>query len=349
MIAPVEVPPIRSNQSDNRTRRPSISPSSCSNRSRNATAIAPRTPPPSSARIRFGPGPNKCRSRAVSTTVASDTLIGRLVTCDAISPKLCRGGLIIDRPCLSKARFRSNFVLGRPFLSDGRGSMADFDLFISHASVDHQPAMSIVTDLENKGIRCWIAPRNIPLGSAYQIEIVKALEYCRAILLVFSEAANKSEHILREVELAAQERKPIYPVRIDATIPSGGLRYLLANKQWVERQALGDRLVATIAQLLSADGLATPAAAAPSPVPAPETPPKPNRLPVYLGAGAAVVMAAAVAVWFAVRPGPPAPIHNDGSINPAPKDQPAQPKEPSSQPAATGADVIELMPPVASA
>ena len=56
---------------------------------------------------------------------------------------------------------------------------------------------------------CWIAPRNIPLGSAYQIEIVKALEYCRAILLIFSEAANKSEHILREVELAAQERSVV--------------------------------------------------------------------------------------------------------------------------------------------
>src|ERR1700730_8336553 len=35
-------------------------------RSRNATVIAPRTPPPSSARMRLGPGPNRCQSRAQS-------------------------------------------------------------------------------------------------------------------------------------------------------------------------------------------------------------------------------------------------------------------------------------------
>jgi hypothetical protein len=63
MIEPVEVPPIRSNQSPSRTGLPSISSICFSSRSRNAMVIAPRTPPPSSERMRFGPGPNRCRSR----------------------------------------------------------------------------------------------------------------------------------------------------------------------------------------------------------------------------------------------------------------------------------------------
>ena len=33
--------------------------------------------------------------------------------------------------------------------------------------------------------------------------------------------------------------------------PAGGLKYMLANKQWVERKALGNRLVDTIEQLLA--------------------------------------------------------------------------------------------------
>ena len=46
-----------------------------------------------------------------------------------------------------------------------------------------------------------------------------------------------------EVELAEQGRKPIVPLRIDVSDPAGGLKYILANKQWVERKALGNRLV----------------------------------------------------------------------------------------------------------
>jgi len=125
------------------------------------------------------------------------------------------------------------------------------DLFISHSTADAETAQVLVRDFENRGITCWIAPRDIPMGSSYQNEIVAAIERCRAMLLLFSVAANDSEHVLREVELAAQGKKPIYPLRIDATEPQGGLRYMLANKQWVERKALGNRLIDTVEQLLS--------------------------------------------------------------------------------------------------
>ena len=137
-----------------------------------------------------------------------------------------------------------------------------YDLFISHSSADAETARALVTDFENRGITCWMAPRDIPMGSSYQSEIVRAIEECRAVLLLFSKATNESEHVLREVELAAQGTKPIYPLRIDATEPAGGLRYMLANKQWVERKALGNRLVDTIEQLLANSGRRAAAGAA---------------------------------------------------------------------------------------
>ena len=73
----------------------------------------------------------------------------------------------------------------------------------------------------------------------------------RAVLLLFSNAANKSEHVLREVELAAQGKKPILPLRIDVSEPAGGLKYMLANTQWVEKKVLGNRLVDTIEQMVA--------------------------------------------------------------------------------------------------
>src|SRR5258705_4244590 len=132
---------------------------------------------------------------------------------------------------------------------DGDHGMQHRDLFISHSSADSKAAEGLVADLEKGGLRCWLATRDVPLGGAYQAEIVDAIDHCGALLLLFTDAANQSEHVLREVELAAQGKKPIYPLRIDRAEPVGGLKYLLTNKQWVERKVLGDRLVETIVRL----------------------------------------------------------------------------------------------------
>src|SRR4051794_4431896 len=128
--------------------------------------------------------------------------------------------------------------------------MRRVDLFISHSSADTQVAESIVTELEKRGIACWYAPRDVELGGEYQGEIVQALDAARAVLLIFSKNANASQHILREIELAVQDRKPVYPIRIDGTMPSHGLRYLLANKQWVDHKDPISGLVDRIERLM---------------------------------------------------------------------------------------------------
>jgi len=173
-----------------------------------------------------------------------------------------------------------------------------YDLFISHSSADAGTAQALVTDFENRNITCWMAPRDIPMGSSYHEEIVQAIENSRAVLLLFSGAANKSEHVLREVELAAQGKKPIYPLRIDVSEPAGGLKYMLANKQWVERKALGDRLVDTIEQLLA--GARPPRAEEKIERPPPEPPRKKGGLsPMVIAAVAAVLLllGGGVATW----------------------------------------------------
>jgi len=76
------------------------------------------------------------------------------------------------------------------------------DVFLSYATADKATADALVAGLERNGIRCWIAPRDIPAGSEYGQQIVDAVKGSRVFLLVFSSAANASPHVRREVERA---------------------------------------------------------------------------------------------------------------------------------------------------
>jgi len=176
-----------------------------------------------------------------------------------------------------------------------------YDLFISHSSADAETAHALVADFENRNIRCWIAPRDIRMGSGYQSEIVRGIENSRAMLLLFSKATNESEHVLREIELAEKGRKPVYPLRIDVAEASGGLKYMLANRQWVERNALGNRLVDTIEQLLASTSPIDSGVDEARRRPVPEPPAKRSSLsPMLIGAVAVVVLllfGGAIAAW----------------------------------------------------
>ncbi|MEJ0075704.1 MAG: SUMF1/EgtB/PvdO family nonheme iron enzyme [Alphaproteobacteria bacterium] len=177
-----------------------------------------------------------------------------------------------------------------------------YDLFISHSSADAAAARTLVDEIESHGVlKCWIAPRDIPIGAAYTREIVRAIASCGGFVLLFSAKTNESDHVLREIELAEQGKKPIYPIKIDGSEPAEGIKYFLASKQWVERKALGNRLVETIEQMVaSAQGVGGGIGAGIERPPAPPAPPrKPRISPMLIGAAAIVLLllGGGVAAW----------------------------------------------------
>jgi TIR domain len=72
-------------------------------------------------------------------------------------------------------------------------------VFISHSNKDKPTADAICNYLESAGVPCWIAPRDIALGSDWSEGIMRGIDSCRVFVLVFSEHANDSEHVRREV------------------------------------------------------------------------------------------------------------------------------------------------------
>lgn len=107
-------------------------------------------------------------------------------------------------------------------------------VFISYCSEDSETAKKVCDLLEHEGIRCWIAPRDVIPGAIYPEEIIKAIEQCSAMALVFSSTANSSTHVRSEVERAFSHNKTIIPFRIENVLPGKALEYFLSSSQWLD-------------------------------------------------------------------------------------------------------------------
>lgn len=108
------------------------------------------------------------------------------------------------------------------------------DVFISHSSKDTNIADAICSTLEMNNISCWIAPRDIRPGSEWAEEINSAIENSRAMVLVFSENSNNSTQVVKELNLAINNRLIVLPFKIDDSTPTGSMKYYLSDTHWLD-------------------------------------------------------------------------------------------------------------------
>ena len=131
-------------------------------------------------------------------------------------------------------------------------AIAGRDVFVSYASQDAAVANSVVEYLEQQGIRCWIAPRDVKPGAQYADAIVRAINEAKTLVLVLSQSAVGSSHVGREIERAASKHKQVIALKIDAAALTPGLEYFLSESQWINVAALG--MPTTLEQAVGVDG-----------------------------------------------------------------------------------------------
>src|SRR5260221_7958642 len=107
------------------------------------------------------------------------------------------------------------------------------DVFISHSSKDKTVADATCAWLEARGIRCWVAPRDIRPGASWGSSIISAIRNSRAMILIFSSHANASPQIKREVERAVNFGVAVIPMRIEDVLPEDDLEYFLGMPHWL--------------------------------------------------------------------------------------------------------------------
>lgn len=88
--------------------------------------------------------------------------------------------------------------------------------------------------LEQNGIRCWMAPRDIPPGAEYGDLIDDALKSCTVVVILFSQPASVSPWVKGEINVAFEEQKTIIPFRLDQTPLQGQNRIMLNQRHWID-------------------------------------------------------------------------------------------------------------------
>ena len=111
--------------------------------------------------------------------------------------------------------------------------MAAKFVFISYSSKEYIEATKVCIYLESKGIKCWMAPRNITPGESYASQIVTAINECSVLVLLASQDSNDSGHVSNEISIAFDKKKTIIPFRLKEFNFSDEFIYFLGRKHWI--------------------------------------------------------------------------------------------------------------------
>ncbi len=220
------------------------------------------------------------------------------------------------------------------------GNAQGLAAFISHAKADQRRAQEIAAALEERGLKCWIAPRDVRPGQSYGDEIIRGIEKSRSFILVLSKASNESPFVAREVERAVSKRKSVFPIRVEDVEPSSALELFVSSTQWIDAFSRDDAAIDRLADLLAAEeGYGgVPSSSAPRPA-------SPGRSggwarPALLGIAVLLGGLIGALLWDTYRKTPdsqpsPASVPSAGETKPAQAPQPTSgaPPAPASAPA----------------
>jgi len=92
--------------------------------------------------------------------------------------------------------------------------------FISYSHRDEEFAQRLYADLQNSGVRCWMAHDDLRIGSNFLDEIDAAIRRRDKLVLVLTEQSIGSDWVKDEVNIAFElererEQTVLFPVRLD--------------------------------------------------------------------------------------------------------------------------------------
>lgn len=117
-----------------------------------------------------------------------------------------------------------------------------YSCFISYSSKDQDLAERLYADLQNKGVRCWIAAEDLRIGDKFRDRIDESIRLYDKVLLILSEHSVSSEWVGDEVEAAfererRENRTVLFPIQIDDAVTESVTGWAAAIRR---RRHIGD-------------------------------------------------------------------------------------------------------------
>lgn len=103
-------------------------------------------------------------------------------------------------------------------------------VFISYSTKDTAAAEALCQALEQRDLRCWIAPRDIVGGELWRVAALEAIKTAQAVVLVLSPNSNVSDEVGAEIDRAKSHKVPVIPIAIESVEPSPMLELALAGR-----------------------------------------------------------------------------------------------------------------------
>ena len=115
-----------------------------------------------------------------------------------------------------------------------KATSSDYKVFISYSHRDLDVAKQVCATLENEGIACWYAPRNIPAGEEWASAIMNAIKKAKVMVVIFSNFSNSSVQVMREIDNAISNGVTVIPLKLTRSNPSGSMEYYLSTLHWFD-------------------------------------------------------------------------------------------------------------------
>lgn len=158
---------------------------------------------------------------------------------------------------LSEGAIRATYARDLDVLTKTlKGEGEYYSCFISYSSKDEAFAERLLHDLQDRGVRCWYAPKDMPIGARVLDTIYGAIRQREKLLLILSLNSVQSEWVRDEVERAFAEERDrgdtiIFPIRLDDSVmhdDAAWARKIRENrhigdfKDWQDAEAYGGAL-----------------------------------------------------------------------------------------------------------
>lgn len=107
-------------------------------------------------------------------------------------------------------------------------------IFISYSSKERNIADKVKQALESHGVSCWMDLKSIAPGNDYTKDIPPAIRSADAVVLILSKAAQESEWVPGEMEIAIKRKVMIIPLQIDDEPLTDQFDFLIGRKQRID-------------------------------------------------------------------------------------------------------------------